>query len=101
LEYYLGYRITALVKALGKDLKEREGSHRKLRDALNEGYHIDHKRPLSSFNVVILENHVEMVDWEEFKRCWSISNLMAIPAVENLKKGASYDEASDTEQNAA
>lgn len=84
MEHHLGYKITALVKALGKDLKEREGHTRKLRDALNEGYHIDHVRPLSSFNVLV----DALVDWDEFRLCWAISNLKAIPAEENLAKGA-------------
>lgn len=88
LEHHLGYRIRALVRALGKDLKEREGSHRKLRDALQEGYHIDHKRPLSSFDVIVAG---DVVDWDEFQRCWAIDNLTAIPAAENLAKGAKYD----------
>ena len=52
LEDYLGYKFPTLVKALSKDLKEREGPKRKLRDALNEGYHIDHIIPLSSFQVI-------------------------------------------------
>lgn len=92
LEHYLGYRIRALVKALGQDLKEREGSHRKLREALNEGYHIDHKRPLSSFRV-LCDDVPGGVDWGQFRECWAITNLTAIPAAENLAKGAKYDEA--------
>jgi hypothetical protein len=84
LESHLGYRVRALVKHLVKDLKEREGSHRKLRDALNEGYHIDHKRPLSSFNVIT----GDLIDWGEFQHCWAMENLTAIPAAENLAKGA-------------
>lgn len=88
MESYLGYKITALVKALRKDLKEREGPKRKLRDALNEGYHIDHKRPLSSFNVIMQD---AFVDWDEFKLCWAIENLRAIPSAENLAKGAKLE----------
>lgn len=92
LEDYLGYKIRALVKHLGKDLKEREGHTRKLRDALNEGYHIDHIRPLSSFNVIYRTKHQdEEVDWDAFRECWAIQNLSAIPADENLAKGAKYD----------
>lgn len=87
LEDYLGYKIPTLVKSLSKDLKEREGPKRKLRDALNEGYHIDHIVPLSSFPVV----SGETVDWDVFRECWEISNLRAIPADENLAKGAKYD----------
>ena len=92
LEDYLGYKIRALVKHLGTDLKEREGHTRKLRDALNEGYHIDHIRPLSSFPVIYRTKHgEEEVDWDVFRECWSIQNLSAIPADENLAKGAKYD----------
>lgn len=86
LDDYLGYRVAALVKALRADLKEREG--KKLSVALEEGYHVDHIRPLSSFQVI--RNGV--VDWEEFRRCWAIDNLTAIPAHVNLAKGAKYDE---------
>lgn len=92
LEDYLGYRIRALVKHLSRDLKEREGKDRKLRDALNEGYHVDHRRPLSSFEVVYMDKHADWhVDWEAFKECWAIENLTAIPAAENLAKGATWD----------
>lgn len=87
MEDYLGYKITTLVKALGKDLKSHEGSKRKLRDALNEGYHIDHITPLSSFDVVGEDG---VVDWDTFRECWSISNLRAIPAEENLAKGVKH-----------
>lgn len=103
LEDYLGYKITALVKHLRADLKEREGPKRKLRDALNEGYHIDHIIPLSSFMVLVdesgdpalvgKERAKEMegkkgIDWNEFRKCWAMNNLRAIPAEENLAKGA-------------
>lgn len=87
LEDYLGYKITTLVKSLGKDLKEREGPKRKLRDALNDGYHIDHIKPLSTFKVL----NGTTVDWDVFRECWALSNLRAIPADENLAKGAKYD----------
>src|SRR3972149_399070 len=52
LEDYLGYKIRSLVKHLSEDLKLHEGNGRKLRDALDEGYQIDHIHPLSKFNVV-------------------------------------------------
>lgn len=108
LEDYLGYRIKTLVKHLRVKLKEREGNDRKLRDALNEGYHVDHIKPLSSYMVICTEcgdqtpyenddiGHDFMdvaeqyVDWEVFKLCWAVENLEAIPADENLKKGAKY-----------
>ena len=93
LESYLGYKISALVRALGKDLKDREGPTRKLRDALNEGYHIDHIRPLSSFNVLCVDECTgdPIIDWDAFQSCWDITNLTAIPAADNLAKGATYE----------
>jgi len=84
LEDYLGYRIETLVRHLKQDLKAREGSDRRLRDALNEGYHVDHKYPLSRFPVIVDGE----VDWVMFQKCWAIANLSAIPASENLAKGA-------------
>ena len=89
LEEFLGYKIRALTKHLVADLKDREGPTRKLRDALNEGYHIDHIRPLSSFNVCVMSQQGEHhVDWDQFRLCWDMDNLAAIPAAENLAKGA-------------
>lgn len=82
LEKYLGYTLTALVNALSKDLRDREGI--KLRDALKDGYHVDHIRPLSSFKVI----NNGAVDWDTFQECWCIDNLRAISAEENLAKGA-------------
>lgn len=97
LEDYLGYRIQRLVKHLSADLKEREGPDRKLRDALEEGYHIDHIHPLSKFKVVVRsQQQVEFVDWDAFKKCWAMENLRAIPATENLQKGAKTDEDNST-----
>ncbi len=99
LEKYLGYRIAKLVKHLGTDLKAREGSSRKLRDALGEGYHIDHIVPLSSFNVIIKPAGMgSSVDWDTFRECWALSNLRAIPAEENLAKGAKHVETQGKER---
>ncbi len=93
LEDYLGYKISTLVKHLSADLKEREGKSRKLRDALNDGYHIDHIEPLSSFPVVRkTKNQEDTVDWDTFRDCWRIENLRAITAEENLAKGASHEQ---------
>ncbi len=105
LELHLGYKIHTLVKHLRKDLQEREGPKRKLRDALNEGYHVDHIRPLTLYKVIADEDLVKMVGnkehggydvgdivWSEFQSCWKITNLSAIPADENLAKGAKFDD---------
>lgn len=43
--------------------------------------HIDHIVPVSSFNIVSDE-------CEEFKRCWSLSNLRPLWAKDNLSKGS-------------
>ncbi len=84
LHKHLGYKFTELKAALAADLMAREG--KSLRIALEEGYHIDHIKPLSSYKVL----NEDGVDWEEFQRCWAISNLRAIPAEENLAKGAKH-----------
>jgi len=93
LDKYLDYRIISLVRHLTEELKEREG--KKLRAALQEGYHIDHIRPLSSFNVTrtVIKggNKIRVIDWDEFKKCWAIENQRAISAEENLAKGAKWD----------
>lgn len=82
LEQYLGYKMWELKRSLSSDIFKREGVT--LRVALSRGYHIDHKRPLSSFAPQALGD-------DEFRACWAISNLWAIPAVDNLAKGAKYD----------
>lgn len=91
LEDYLGYKISTLVRCLGADLKRREGRHRKLRDALNEGYHIDHIKPLSSYKVIVGRGEEATIDWDAFRECWRMDNLTAIPGLENLQKGAKYE----------
>lgn len=86
MEKHLGYKIVQLVRHLRTDLHEREGAGRSLKDALNDGYHIDHIKPLSSYTVIVDGE----VDWDAFRECWRIENLSAIPARENLVKGAKY-----------
>lgn len=88
LEDYLGYRISKLVKHLSRTLKQAEGPRRKLRDALNEGYHIDHIKPLKLYKV---DRGDGTVDWDMFRECWTIENLVAIPGLENLQKGSKYE----------
>ena len=104
LELHLGYKIRALVKHLRQDLQEREGKDRKLRDALNEGYQVDYIRPLSLYKVIVDEEFIQLVGtnehawvigeviWGEFELCWAMENLSAIPASENLAKGAKYSD---------
>ncbi len=45
------------------------------------GWHIDHKIPLSVFNFTKPEH-------EDFRRCWALKNLQPMWAIENIKKHA-------------
>lgn len=42
-------------------------------------WHIDHIKPISSFNISSVEDR-------DFKLCWSLSNLQPLWAIENLRK---------------
>ncbi len=79
MESYLGYKMSDLVKVLDVDIQEREGIS--LREAFDDGYHVDHITPLSKFPFG------EIGD-KNFRRCWAQDNLRAIPAADNLKKGS-------------
>ena len=48
------------------------------------GWEIDHVRPVSAFNIV---SH----DCQDFKECWSLSNLQPLWAVDNQRKGKKWD----------
>lgn len=85
LEKHLGYSFRELRKALHKDIMQREGIS--AREALQDGYHIDHKIPLHSFRVTEINTFEGL---ERFRKCWEISNLKLIPASENLAKGGKY-----------
>lgn len=85
LEKYLGYSFTELIRYLSAKLKE-DYPGKRLVHVLQEGWHVDHLYPLSRYKVVDEERGV--VDWEAFRQCWAITNLAAIPAEDNLKKGA-------------
>jgi len=45
-----------------------------------KGWHIDHIRPISSYNII-------SIDCDDFKECWSLNNLQPLWAKENFKKG--------------
>ena len=47
-------------------------------------WHIDHIRPVSSFNFTT-------TDCEDFKKCWALSNLQPLWAADNLSKGDKWD----------
>jgi len=46
-------------------------------------WHIDHKRPISSFNISSSED-------EDFKECWSLNNLQPLWKHENLTKSSKF-----------
>ena len=48
-------------------------------------WHIDHIRPISSFNITDY-------DCDDFKKCWSLDNLQPLWASENIKKGNKWNE---------
>lgn len=48
-------------------------------------WHIDHIKPESSFDYSSYEDL-------EFKECWCLSNLQPLWKIDNLKKGAKYEE---------
>lgn len=47
-----------------------------------KGWHLDHIKPISSFNLNNIEECIE---------CWSLSNLRPLWWIDNLKKGAKLD----------
>lgn len=49
-----------------------------------DGWHIDHKIPISSFNIT-------SYDCEDFKKCWALENLQPLWAEENLRKHDKLD----------
>ena len=49
--------------------------------------HIDHKKPKTLFN---LKNADGSINIEEIKKCWSLSNLQPLWAVDNIKKSDNY-----------
>lgn len=80
LEHYLGYPLFELRKKVREEV-QAEGHT--LYQCFEEGWHLDHRRPLSSFPKHQIGDSV-------FKECWAIGNLKLIPALENLQKGAKY-----------
>ena len=47
-------------------------------------WHIDHIRPVSSFNFTTTE-------CEDFKKCWALENLQPLWAADNLAKNNKWD----------
>jgi hypothetical protein len=77
IDSYLGYRMLDLVRQLNTDCLERYQVS--LKEAIKRGYHLDHKHPLSKFDV-------KAVNTPEFQACWAMENLWMLPASVNLAK---------------
>jgi Tfp pilus tip-associated adhesin PilY1 len=75
-ENLVGYTAQDLKNHLEKQFKdgmawENQGKN---------GWHIDHIRPVSSFNITDF-------NCDDFKKCWALSNLQPLWAIDNIKKG--------------
>lgn len=53
-------------------------------DLLSGRVHIDHIRPVSSFNITSDQ-------CDDFKKCWALENLQPLWALDNLRKGAAHE----------
>ena len=69
-----------------------EELHRHLESQFTDGmswdnmdeWHIDHIRPVASFNFTTVE-------CEDFKKCWALNNLQPLWAKDNMSKGNKWD----------
>lgn len=74
-EQVVGYTLDDLIKHLESQFENGMSWD-------NYGdWHIDHIKPVSSFNIKFIED-------KELKECWSLQNLQPLWAGENIKKGA-------------
>lgn len=53
-------------------------------DFLSGALHVDHKLPVSKFNITSASDI-------DFERCWALKNLQLLPAAENISKNAKLD----------
>ncbi len=74
-EALVGYTSEQLKKHLKKTIPDGYS----WQDYLEGSLHIDHKFPISVFNITSLEDI-------NFQRCWALKNLQLLPAEENLRK---------------
>ena len=77
-EFLVGYTLQELMNHLENQFKPGMSWDNR-RD-----WHIDHIRPITSFNFNSYEDR-------EFKECWSLVNLQPLWPEENLKKGIKWD----------
>ena len=54
------------------------------------GWHVDHKKPVSSFKITSME-------CEEFQECWALKNLQPLWSDDNWTKSNKYEELTDEE----
>lgn len=73
----LGYTIEELMRHLEKQFTEGMTW-----DNYGE-WHVDHIRPMSSFNFTSLND-------SDFKECWDLGNLQPLWGTDNLSKGSRY-----------
>jgi len=82
-----GYHWEDLVGYTLDDLKQH--LEKQFKDGMSwdnygyDGWHIDHKKPVSWFNFTSYED-------EEFKQCWALENLQPKWAEDNMVKGNRY-----------
>jgi hypothetical protein len=82
-----GYHWEDLVGYTLDDLKQH--LEKQFRDGMSwdnygyDGWHVDHKKPVSWFNFTSYED-------EEFKQCWALENLQPKWAEDNMVKGNRY-----------
>ena len=71
----LGYTLSDLVKHLQRTLPNGASWD----DFVDGALHIDHITPRAMFDLTSID---------DVRRCWCLSNLRLLPAVENMRKGA-------------
>ena len=74
----LGYTPIELVKHLESQFQDGMSW-----DNMNE-WHIDHIRPVASFNY-------DSTEHPDFKKCWALNNLQPLWAADNIRKGDKWD----------
>jgi len=87
----LGYSYTELTSHIGGRFSQPkwngyewvDNSKEYSWDNMDE-WHIDHIRPVSSFNFTTTE-------CEDFKKCWALNNLQPLWAADNMNKGNKWD----------
>ncbi len=87
----LGYSYTELTSHIGGRFSQPKWNGYEWVDNSKEyswdnmdDWHIDHIRPVSSFNFTT-------TDCEDFKKCWALNNLQPLWAKDNMSKGDKWD----------